>query len=117
MYTKAAAGFRFIDLGILALVLVHLVAVACSRKPIVRFPRVLILPGIRLPAVHRHRHRVRPRCTEERNFFFDWRALALGAGLYFVWAFWIRTPAMSRARSGFLQLIWRCASRFCSRCI
>src|SRR5208283_5501898 len=40
VYTKAAAGFRFIDLGILALVLVHLVAVACSRKPIVRFPRV-----------------------------------------------------------------------------
>ena len=25
------------------------------------------------------------------NFFFDWRALALGIGLYFVWAVWIQT--------------------------
>src|SRR5271167_1710100 len=46
VYTKAAAGFRFIDLGILALVLLHLAAVACSRKPIVHFPRALALPGL-----------------------------------------------------------------------
>ncbi len=91
VYTKAAAGFRFIDLGILALVLVHLVAIACSRKQVMRFPRRLALPGMAFLL-----------CIATgvgygyvdggTNFFFDWRALALGVGLYFVWVFWIQTP-------------------------
>lgn len=91
MYAKAIAGFRFVDLGILALVLVHLVAVACSRQPIMHFPRALVLPGLAFLF-----------CIATgvgygylrggSNFFFDWRSLALGIGLYFVSAFWIRTP-------------------------
>jgi len=92
LYGKAVAGFRLIDVGILALVLVHLAALACSRQPILRFPRVLVIPGVAFLL-----------CIAAgiaygdlrggTNFFFDWRALGLGTGLYFVWAFWIRTPA------------------------
>ncbi len=91
-YIKAAAGFRFIDLGILALVLVHLVALACSRKPIVRFPRVLVLPGFAFVLCLATGIGY-GRLHGGSNFFFDWRALALGTGLYLVWAFWIRTAA------------------------
>ncbi len=91
MYAKAAAGFRFIDMGILALVFLHLVAVACSRQEIVRFPRALALPGlaflfcIAAGIVYGWSH-------GGTNFFFDWRALGLGVGLYFVWAFWLQNP-------------------------
>ena len=86
------AGFRFIDLAILALVLLHFFAVACSRKPIVYFPRALVLPGLMFllcivaGVFYGELH-------GGTNFFFDWRALALGIGLYFVWAFWMQTPA------------------------
>jgi O-Antigen ligase len=92
VYAKAVAGFRFIDLGILALALLHLVGLACSRQKAVRFPRVLILPGlafllcIATGIAYGHLH-------GGTNFFFDWRALGLGIGLYFVWAFWLQTPA------------------------
>ncbi len=92
IYAKAVAGFRFIDLGILALVLLHVVALACSRRRAVRFPRALILPGlgflfcIATGIAYGRLH-------GGTNFFFDWRALGLGIGLYFVWAFWLQTPA------------------------
>jgi len=92
VYAKAVAGFRLIDLGILVLVFLHLCALACSRRQIMHFPRALVLPGV-----------VFLLCIvtgigygllhDGTNFFFDWRALALGIGLYFVWAFWIQTPA------------------------
>jgi len=91
VYGKAVAGFRLVDLGILALVLAHLAALALSRQCIARFPRTLAAPGaafllcivagIAYGGLH-----------GGTNFFFDWRALALGVGLYFVWIFWIRTP-------------------------
>ena len=92
VYTKVAAGFRFVDLGILALVFLHLVALACYRKQIVCFPRALVLPGLAFLGCiatgiwYGHGH-------GGTNFFFDWRALALGIGLYFVWILWIQTPA------------------------
>ena len=92
VYAKALAGFRFVDLGILALAFLHLSVVACSRKQVVHFPRALVLPGV-----------VFLLCIVTgvgygqihggTNFFFDWRALALGIGLYFVWALWMQTPA------------------------
>ena len=92
LYAKAVAGFRFIDLGILALVFTHLGAVACSRKRKVGFPRTLAAPGVAFLlciAIGIGYGQWRGGT----NFFFDWRALALGIGLYFVWAAWIQTFA------------------------
>src|SRR5208337_3486068 len=92
VYTKVAGGFRFIDVGILLLVLLHLAALACSRKQIVRFPRALVLPGVAFLGCiatgiwYGHGH-------GGTSFFFDWRGLALGIGLYFVWNFWIQNSA------------------------
>jgi len=88
VYAKVAAGFRFIDFGILLLVLLHLIALTCSRRRTLFLPREIILPGMSFLlciAVGIGYGRL----NGGTNFFFDWRALALGIGLYVVWALWI----------------------------
>ncbi len=92
LYTKAVGSLRFIDVGIIGLIISHVAALACSRRKIIRFPRALAFPGLAFLA-----------CIVSgiwygsshggTNFFFDWRALALGIGLYFVWAVWIQSTA------------------------
>ncbi len=89
LYIKAAGGFRFVDLAILILVLCHVVALGCSRLKTIHFPRALLLPGfaflgcVGIAMAYGGVH-------GGSNFFFDWRGLALGIGLYFVWSFWIQ---------------------------
>jgi hypothetical protein len=92
LYAKAVGSFRFIDLGIVFLVFGHVAALFCSRRMAIYFPRVLLLPGLAFVACI-----VSGVCYGSlhggTNFFFDWRALALGIGLYFAWAVWIQTAA------------------------
>jgi hypothetical protein len=92
VYAKAGGSLRFIDLAIIALVVIHVAALACSRSMTIYFPRVLVFPGIAFLACI-----VSGICygcsRGGANFFFDWRALALGIGLYFVWTVWIQTPS------------------------
>ncbi len=92
LYAKAAGSFRFIDLGIIFLAVAHITALFCSRKLRVGFPPVLVLPGLAFLLCI-----VIGICYGNlrggANFFFDWRALALGIGLYFVWAVWIQTAS------------------------
>ena len=88
-YAKVGGGFRLIDLAILFVVFCHVVALGCLRSKVVRFPRPLILPGLAFLgciglAIGYGRSR------GGSNFFFDWRGLALGVGLYFVWSLWMR---------------------------
>ncbi len=92
LYNKAAGSFRFIDLGIFGLVASHVIALACSRRKAIYFPRTLALPGAAflvciLSGIGYGSLR------GGTNFFFDWRALALGIGLYFVWAVWIQSES------------------------
>jgi O-antigen ligase len=92
VYAKALGSLRFIDLAIIVLVVSHVAALACSRTKTICFPRALALSGLAFLA-----------CIVSgvwygglrggTNFFFDWRALALGIGLYFVWAVWIQTAS------------------------
>jgi hypothetical protein len=91
LYAKAVAGFRFVDLAILILVFCHIVVLGCSRNKIVRFPRRLALPGLAF-LVCTAIAVVRGNLRGGSNFFFDWRGLALGIGLYFVWSFWMQKP-------------------------
>jgi O-antigen ligase len=91
-YSQAGFGFRFIDLAILLLVFCHVVALGCLRNKVVRFPRPLMLPGLAFlgcigVAIAYGRSR------GGSNFFFDWRGLALGIGLYFVWSLWLRNAS------------------------
>ena len=92
VYSKALAGFRFIDLLILLVVFCHLVALGCLRSKRVCLPRTLALPGLGFLACigaaicNGYTH-------GGSKFFFDWRGLALGIGLYFVWSFWMQDRA------------------------
>ena len=91
LYSKAAGGFRFVDLAIFLLVFGHIAALGCSRSKTIHFPRTLALPGIAflgcvgIAIAYGSSH-------GGSNFFFDWRGLALGMGLYVVWSFWMQTP-------------------------
>jgi O-Antigen ligase len=91
LYVKVAAGFRFIDLAICILVLGHIVALGCSRVKTIHFPRTLLFPGLAflgcvgIAIAYGSMH-------GGSNFFFDWRGLALGIGLCFVWSFWMQKP-------------------------
>jgi O-antigen ligase len=89
IYAKAIGRFRFADLAIVALVIFHLFLLGCLRKKVLRFPTPLALPSLGFLfcvalAI------ARGGMAGGTNLFFDWRNLALGATLYFVWAFWIR---------------------------
>lgn len=91
-YTKLVGGFRAIDLAILFLVFAHLVVIGCLRRAVVRFPRQLVAPGLAFlgcigVAIYYGRSR------GGSNFFFDWRGLALGMGLYVVWSFWLQNTS------------------------
>ncbi len=95
-YAKVGAGFRIVDLMIVMLVVAHIAALACLRDCAVRFPKILAWPGLAFltciagAAVYGKMH-------GGSNFFFDWRGLALGIGLYFVWSFWLRDSSDVRA--------------------
>lgn len=93
VYAKALGGFRFVDLAILALAFCHVLApAACRRWKFLRFPRATVFPGIAFlvciaVAI------CYGRSHGGNNFFFDWRGLALGIGLYFVWSSWLRSTS------------------------
>jgi O-antigen ligase len=91
VYAKALGGFRFVDLAILGLMLCHLVALGCMRRRALHFPHCLAVPGaaflVCVTAAVAY-----GRARGGNNFFFDWRGLALGIGLFFVWSFWIQNP-------------------------
>ncbi len=89
LYSKFLGSFRFIDVLVLAVVFCHVVALGCLRRRRAHFPRALAWPGLAFlgcifVAI----------CYGARqggsNFFFDWRGLALGIGLYIVWSFWMQ---------------------------
>src|ERR1019366_10693349 len=73
----------------------------------VPFPRTLALPGmgfaaaIALAMIYGALH-------GGMNLFFDWRALALGIGMFVVFALWGQTPAAARSAmylfAGFMAL-------------
>lgn len=92
IYHKMAAGFRIIDVLLLALVLSHVVAWGCLRRRRLTFPRSLAAPGIAflgciaMAAAY-------GASRGGSNFFFDWRGLALGIGLFVVWSFWLQRPS------------------------
>ena len=92
LYFRAIGSLRFIDLAIIALIVSHVAALACFRRKVIYFPRALAVPGLAFLACI-----VTGICYGSlrggTNFFFDWRALALGLGLYLVWAVWIRTAS------------------------
>ncbi len=96
LYNVLAGGFRVIDVLVLCLALVHGFALGCSRKRIRMFPRNLIM----LLAAFAMTIAISLVYGMERagqNFFFDWRALALGVAFYVIYRFWIQSSSGARA--------------------
>jgi hypothetical protein len=89
LYDALPGGFRLIDLLVLCLGLAHGFALGCSRRRVRRFPRRLMAllaafaMAIAIALVYGFQR-------GGRNFFFDWRALALGVAFYFMYRFWIQ---------------------------
>ena len=95
LYHDASSGLRLIDILVLMLFVVHAVALGCSRQHRRQLPARLMLPlagfavailASILYGIERGGH----------NFFFDWRALALGVCLYVVYRSWIETADDAR---------------------
>jgi O-Antigen ligase len=90
VYRTTFGPLRMVDVLLLGLIAAHGVAWANSRRLRLSFPRELVLPGmgflaaIAIAMIYGALH-------GGSNLFFDWRALALGIGLYVVFAMWVRT--------------------------
>ena len=91
VYRTTMGPFRLVDLLLLAMIAAHAIAWASSRRWRVRLPREIAWPGMGFlgaivlamgfGAMH-----------GGTNLFFDWRALALGIGVYVPFALWLQTP-------------------------
>ena len=95
LYRAAVGPWRVLDVLLLAVIAAHCVAWASSRRLRVSMPRVLIAPGlgflaaIAVAMIYGLLH-------GGVNLFFDWRALALGIGMYGVFALWVQTGEQAR---------------------
>lgn len=103
VYNKVLGSFRYIDVVLLLAAAVHVVALFCQRRKRVSFPRRVAVPGVAFLAciglaIAYGAHR------GGSNFFFDWRGLALGISLYFVWSFWMQSAADVEAAIGVFLL-------------
>lgn len=88
-YRKVAIGFRYIDLFVIVMVFCHVVCLGCLRHRHIHFPRHLLAPGLAFLTTIA----IAIAYGAQRggsNFFFDWRGLGLGIGLFFVWSFWLQ---------------------------
>ena len=96
VYAPVAGGFRVLDIVVLVLAVVHGLALVCSRDRQPRFPRKLglLLAGFAIAIVISLAYGME---RGGRNFFFDWRAMALGVAFYTIYRCWITTEAHIRA--------------------
>ena len=90
LYRATIGPLRVVDVLLLAMIFAHAVAWAGSRRLRVELPHELALPGIGFlsalmtAAIYGALH-------GGTYLFFDWRALALGIGLYGVFVLWMPT--------------------------
>jgi O-antigen ligase len=90
LYRATIGPLRMVDALLLALIAGHVVVWASSRRMRVEFPRELRLPGIGFLAAIALAMAFGALCGGT-NLFFDWRALALGMGLFGVFALWLQS--------------------------
>jgi O-antigen ligase len=96
LYRQTIGPLRMVDAVLLAIIVTHGVAWGSSRRMRLYFPRALAVPGlgflaaIGLAIIYGALH-------DGTNLFFDWRALALGIGMYCVFAMWVQSPTEARS--------------------
>jgi O-Antigen ligase len=111
LYTVTVGPLRMIDVVLLVLIAVHGLAWASSRRSRMSVPKELALPGLGFVAAIAFAM-IYGWLHGGNNLFFDWRGLALGVGLYGVFAMWVQSPQEAdwavRLFAGYLALrmIW-----------
>ena len=110
LYRGTIGPLRLADALLLAIIAAHGIAGVSSRRVHLHVPRTMAVPGtgflaaIAIAMLYGWLH-------GGTNLFFDWRALALGVGLYGVFAMWVQTPA--EARSAMFLFAGYMAARIC----
>jgi hypothetical protein len=95
LYRASVGPLRVVDVLLLAILAMHAFVWAISRTRRLHFPHFLALPGLGfLTAIATAM--IYGALHAGTNLFFDWRALALGVGMYGVFAMWAQTPAQAR---------------------
>lgn len=95
VYRASVGPLRVVDVLLLGIIAVHGFVWAISRTRRLHFPHSLAAPGlgflgaIAIGMIYGGLH-------GGTNLFFDWRALALGVGMYGVFAAWAQTPVQAR---------------------
>lgn len=90
LYRGTIGPLRIVDAALLGLIATHVIAWISSRNARVYVPRSVAIPGIGflaaivIGAIYGSLH-------GGANLFFDWRALAIGIGIYVVFAMWTQT--------------------------
>jgi hypothetical protein len=96
LYRATIGPLRVVDVVLLAIIAAHGTIWASSRSSLLRFPREMAMPGFGFLAAI-SMGMVYGRLHGGGNLFFDWRALALGVGMYAVFAMWLQSPAQVRS--------------------
>jgi len=96
LYGATIGPLRLVDAMLLGVIAVHGIVWTSSRRLKLHFPRSLRAPGLGFLAA------IGVAMTYGwlhggTNLFFDWRALALGIGVYGVFAMWVQTPEEARS--------------------
>lgn len=95
LYSQAFGGLRILDALLLVAFAIHVLAFACLRLRPSRLPRGLVLlimgfaSAVAVSLTYGMQH-------GGKNFFFDWRALALGMGFYVTYRVWIEDTGSAR---------------------
>jgi len=90
LYRGTIGPLRIVDVALLGLIATHVIVWISSRRSRVDVPRSVAIPGIGfLLAIALAA--IRGSLLGGANLFCDWRALALGVGMYVVFAMWLQT--------------------------
>lgn len=95
LYRGTIGPLRMVDALLLIIITAHVILGASSRRIRLHFPRTMAAPGfgflfaIAFAMFYGWLH-------DGTNLFFDWRALALGIGMYCVFAMWVQSAADAR---------------------
>ncbi|HEY4899805.1 MAG TPA: O-antigen ligase family protein [Terriglobales bacterium] len=96
LYRGTLGPLRMVDALLLGIIAAHAIVWLSSRKTRLHLPRPMAVPGfgflaaIAMAMIYGWLH-------GGTNLFFDWRALALGIGMYGVFAMWVQTPPAARS--------------------
>jgi O-Antigen ligase len=92
LYSRAWGGFRWLDLLLIGVFYVHALWILKTRQQLPRLPQSLKIPTLLILGAISAAF-FYGLYQQGEHLYFDWRDVALGAGLAVVFSCWIQTPA------------------------